>query len=87
MQLPDPRSEGSGNPGATNAAPWQQSRAGLTLAGDVLKGVFVLVARWLSEDPDRARQEPVRLSATCFLFSLALRVARGLRPRWVSLPR
>ena len=53
MQLPDPRSEGSGNPGATNVLRLgNKVGAGLTLAGDVLKGVLpVLVARWLSEDP------------------------------------
>ena len=53
MQLPDPRSEGSGNPGATNVLRLgNKVGAGLTLAGDVLKGVLpVVVARWLSEDP------------------------------------
>ena len=53
MQLPDPRSEGSGNPGATNVLRLgNKVGAGLTLAGDILKGVLpVLVARWLSEDP------------------------------------
>ena len=43
----DPRSGGSGNPGATNVLRLAGRRAaGLTLAGDVLKGVVpVLVAR------------------------------------------
>ena len=42
MRLPDPRTVGSGNPGATNVAR-SSSRAGgaLTLVGDVLKGLLV----------------------------------------------
>ena len=53
MNLPDPRSEGSGNPGATNVLRLgNKVAAGLTLAGDILKGVLpVLAARWLSDDP------------------------------------
>ena len=53
MNLPDPRSEGSGNPGATNVLRLgNKAAAGLTLAGDILKGVLpVLVARWLVDDP------------------------------------
>lgn len=46
--LPDPRSYGSGNPGATNVLrSGRKSAAALTLAGDVLKGVLaVLLAHW-----------------------------------------
>ena len=53
MNLPDPRNEGSGNPGATNVLRLGNNvGAGLTLAGDILKGVIpVMVARLLSEDP------------------------------------
>lgn len=53
MNLPDPRSEGSGNPGATNVLRLgNKAAAGLTLAGDILKGALpVLVARWLVDDP------------------------------------
>jgi glycerol-3-phosphate acyltransferase PlsY len=53
MNLPDPRSEGSGNPGATNVLRLgNKVAAGLTLSGDILKGVLpVLAARWLSDDP------------------------------------
>lgn len=53
MNLPDPRSEGSGNPGATNVLRLgNKAAAGLTLAGDLLKGALpVLVARWLVDDP------------------------------------
>ncbi len=41
MSLPSPRSVGSGNPGATNVLRLGNKKAaGLTLAGDVLKGVI-----------------------------------------------
>jgi len=52
MNLPDPRNEGSGNPGATNVLRLgNKVGAGLTLAGDILKGALpVLVARWLVDD-------------------------------------
>jgi glycerol-3-phosphate acyltransferase PlsY len=45
--LPDPRSYGSGNPGATNVLrSGRRAAAALTLAGDLLKGVFaVWIAR------------------------------------------
>ena len=47
--LADPRSEGSGNPGATNVMRLHGKKAAiLTLAGDVLKGVIpVLLAKVL----------------------------------------
>ena len=50
MGLPDPRGEGSGNPGATNVLRIAgRGPAALTLAGDVLKGVVpVLIAASLS---------------------------------------
>ena len=50
MGLPDPRGEGSGNPGATNVLRIAgKGPAALTLAGDVLKGVApVLLAAGLS---------------------------------------
>ena len=53
MGLPDPRSEGSGNPGATNVLRMAgKAPAALTLAGDVLKGVLpVLLAKSLSLPP------------------------------------
>jgi len=45
--LPDPRSYGSGNPGATNVLrSGSKAAAAITLAGDVLKGV---VAVWLAK--------------------------------------
>jgi glycerol-3-phosphate acyltransferase PlsY len=48
MGLPDPRSEGSRNPGATNVLRFGgRKAAAITLAGDFLKGLLpVLLARW-----------------------------------------
>jgi len=53
MGLPDPRAEGSGNPGATNVLRLGGKKAAaLTLLGDVLKGVVpVLVTVSISGDP------------------------------------
>jgi len=53
MKLPDPRREGSGNPGATNVLRLGgKTAAALTLAGDVLKGTIpVLLAHLLSDSP------------------------------------
>jgi len=53
MKLPDPREGGSGNPGATNVLRLGGKKAaGLTLAGDVLKGVVpVLLAHVLTDSP------------------------------------
>lgn len=45
MGLPDPRTEGSNNPGATNVLRiGGKKAAALTLAGDTLKGVIPMVA-------------------------------------------
>lgn len=53
LGLPDPRGEGSGNPGATNVLRIAGTGpAALTLAGDVAKGVLpVLLATGLSRSP------------------------------------
>lgn len=52
MGLPDPRSLGSGNPGATNVLrTGSKKAAGLTLLGDALKGLIpVLIAKALGVD-------------------------------------
>ncbi len=52
MGLPDPRSSGSGNPGATNVLRLGGKKAAVaTLLGDVLKGLLpVLVARLIGLD-------------------------------------
>ncbi len=52
MGLPDPRSEGSRNPGATNVLRFGGKKAAaITLAGDFLKGVLpVLLARGVGVD-------------------------------------
>jgi glycerol-3-phosphate acyltransferase PlsY len=53
MGLPDPRTEGSGNPGATNVLRLGGKKAAfLTLAGDMLKGLVpVLIAQALHASP------------------------------------
>jgi glycerol-3-phosphate acyltransferase PlsY len=53
MGLPDPRTEGSRNPGATNVLRIGGKKAAfLTLVGDMLKGLLpVLLARALAADP------------------------------------
>lgn len=53
MKLPDPREQGSGNPGATNVLRLGGKKAAaLTLAGDVLKGFIpVLLAHLISASP------------------------------------
>lgn len=53
MRLPDPRTEGSGNPGATNVLRvGGKKAAALTLAADLLKGTMpILIARAFTGDP------------------------------------
>ena len=50
MGLPDPRGEGSGNPGATNVLRFGGKKAAaITLAGDMIKGLIpVLIAQYLN---------------------------------------
>ncbi|HMW30877.1 MAG TPA: glycerol-3-phosphate 1-O-acyltransferase PlsY [Plasticicumulans sp.] len=54
MGLPDPRSEGSRNPGATNVLRiGGRKAAAITLAGDFLKGLIpVVVARAFGQGPE-----------------------------------
>lgn len=49
MRLPDPRGEGSGNPGATNVLRFGGKKAAaITLAGDMVKGLIpVLIAKYM----------------------------------------
>ena len=48
MRLPDPRSYGSGNPGATNVLrTGKRTAAALTLAGDALKGWLAVWLAWV----------------------------------------
>jgi glycerol-3-phosphate acyltransferase PlsY len=51
--LQDPRTVGSGNPGATNILRYGSRKAAIiTLVGDILKGVIaVVIARLLTDDP------------------------------------
>lgn len=53
MGLGDPRSEGSGNPGATNVLRlYGKKPAALTLAGDVFKGLLPVLLARLLQMPD-----------------------------------
>ncbi len=54
LRLPDPRTQGSNNPGATNVMRIGGKKAAIiTLAGDMLKGVpLVLLAQYLHLTPD-----------------------------------
>lgn len=53
MGLPDPRSEGSGNPGATNVLRvGGKKAAAITLFGDMLKGLLPVIIAWaFTQDP------------------------------------
>ena len=53
LHLPDPRTSGSGNPGATNVLRvGNKSAAAITLLGDLLKGFLpVLLTSTLTDDP------------------------------------
>ena len=53
LGLPDPRTQGSGNPGATNVLRFGGKKlAALTLIGDMVKGLIpVLIARAVTADP------------------------------------
>lgn len=53
LKLPDPRTTGSGNPGATNVLRYGgKLAAALTLLGDVLKGVVaLLIVQWFTGEP------------------------------------
>ncbi len=52
MGLPDPRNQGSGNPGATNVLRFGGKKAAIiTLLGDVIKAMIpVLLAKWYGLD-------------------------------------
>lgn len=53
MRLPDPRSGGSRNPGATNVLRLGGKKAAaITLAGDMLKGLLPVLAAVLMDTPD-----------------------------------
>jgi glycerol-3-phosphate acyltransferase PlsY len=54
LRLPDPRTQGSNNPGATNVMRIGGKKAAIiTLAGDMLKGVpLILLAQYLHLTPD-----------------------------------
>jgi glycerol-3-phosphate acyltransferase PlsY len=68
MHLPDPRSFGSGNPGATNVLrTGRKAAAALTLLGDALKGwVAVVLARMLA--PQFGLDEDIALLCALAVF-------------------
>lgn len=70
--LPDPRSHGSGNPGATNMLrTGKKSAAALTLLGDALKGaVAVLLAQWATTAYDLPAHVPYLAALAAFLGHL-----------------
>ena len=84
MGLPDPRSYGSKNPGATNVLrTGSKTAAVLTLAGDAGKGWLAVWLAWqLGGDvPARGAVGWRCSSATSIRFSTASRAARASRPR------
>jgi glycerol-3-phosphate acyltransferase PlsY len=70
--LPDPRSHGSGNPGATNMLrTGRKSAAALTLVGDALKGyVAVLLAQWATSTYGLPVYTPYLAALAAFLGHL-----------------
>ncbi len=68
MRLPDPRSFGSGNPGATNVLrTGRKAAAALTLLGDALKGwVAVVLSRMLA--PQFGLDEDIALLCALAVF-------------------
>ena len=84
LGLADPRSYGSGNPGATNVLRSGSKKAAiLTLVGDALKGVVaVLLAKaaaeiWNLSPLDVALAGLFAFSATSFRFFCAFAAARA----------
>ena len=70
--LPDPRSHGSGNPGATNMLrTGKKSAAALTLVGDALKGyVAVILAQWATASYGLPAHVPYLAALAAFLGHL-----------------
>ena len=70
--LPDPRSHGSGNPGATNMLrTGRKSAAALTLLGDALKGyVAVWLAQWATAHWELPAFTPYLAALAAFLGHL-----------------
>jgi len=70
--LPDPRSHGSGNPGATNMLrTGSKPAAALTLLGDVLKGYLaVMLAQWVTQTHGLPVHVPYLAALAAFLGHL-----------------
>lgn len=71
-RLPDPRSHGSGNPGATNMLrTGNKSAAALTLLGDALKGyIAVILAQWITNAYSLPNHIPYLAALAAFLGHL-----------------
>ncbi len=78
MELPDPRSEGSGNPGTTNVLRIGGKKAALaTLVGDFLKGYLPVLLMILLHRPDAA-VVAVMVAALCgHMFPLFFKFQGG----------
>jgi len=72
LRLPDPRSFGSGNPGATNVLrTGRKAAAALTLLGDALKGwVAVVLARMLAPQFDLSEDIALLCALAVFIGHL-----------------
>ena len=70
--LPDPRSHGSGNPGATNMLrTGKKSAAALTLLGDALKGaIAVWLSQWVTHEYGLPDYVPYLAALAAFLGHL-----------------
>lgn len=79
LRLPDPRVEGSGNPGATNVLRLSgKFPAALTLLGDVAKGtVPVLVARLLTDGDTLSMSVAALMAFLGHLYPLYFRFQGG----------
>jgi glycerol-3-phosphate acyltransferase PlsY len=88
MGLPDPRTQGSQNPGATNVLRiGGKLPAALTLCGDVMKGVIpVLIAKWYRFD-DIAIAEIILATLLGHLYPIFFRFqgGKGVATAWGCL--
>src|SRR5262245_57212058 len=79
--LPDPRSYGSGNPGATNVLrTGSKAAAALTLAGDAAKGwlgVFVAGQAFAGDNPELAIAVAAVAVSLGHMYSVFLRLQGG----------
>ncbi|MBI2969430.1 MAG: glycerol-3-phosphate 1-O-acyltransferase PlsY [Gammaproteobacteria bacterium] len=78
LGLPDPRTHGSGNPGATNVLRlYGRKAAAFTLAGDLLKGLLPVAAARLLEAPHAVVALTGAAAFTGHLFPVFFRFQGG----------